>query len=641
MDLRSSLRIAFAGAVSLALVTVAHARTTPNPAGRLVLDPGRPLAAPLGTSAAQFVNVPLAAGAVAVDSTYYDLQDMGSLGSRVVVDALGQVHITWEDEFCELNGVCPPNLAAPQPHPFRGMGYAYRDAAGTWHRLGKVRQPSLACAQCAPDALGGFGTITVTPDGRAAVSQHMNEDGCDLRADFYLQSAAGAGTWQGYLSPIGSPSMLFPQVSANPNGSFTMVGEEPIGGSYNETARFQVSYLAAAGTPFVCPLGWQLGNWVTPYTPAMFRGGMPAFPSLASSSNGRVGIAVGDFGGNVWLIESSNGTFGPGTVTSRNLTNYTDAAITAADSTSTQYRPYVHCHLAYNDTTPNVVWTELQARREGGQIFYYDHRSRIRHWSPERGVQTVHQVPAGVADRYDDVDNGLSGPLAGFNTLTVDWPQVGFSADGGETYVAFLSFRDADVDPTADMSLPGIVTGVGFGDISACLTRAGEGWSAAQNLTNTPRTDERFFSLATRNAGGRLRIVGQASTTDRAGVSLIGDRGAAPGNLLCAIFYMEPQLAGSQVDAPATGPGPRVAIAASPNPVFGGARVRFTVDGAGSRAVDVFDLNGRRVARVRTTGAGSAEWDGRDWNGARVPAGVYFARLADRPDAAARIVVAR
>jgi hypothetical protein len=135
--------------------------------------------------------------------------------------------------------------------------------------------------------------------------------------------------------------------------------------------------------------------------------------------------------------------------------------------------------------------------------------------------------------------------------------------------------------------------------------------------------------------------VGQASTTDRAGVSLIGDRGAAPGNLLCAIFYMEPQLAGSQVDAPATGPGTRVAIAASPNPVFGGARVRFTVDGAGSRAVDVFDLNGRRVARVRTTGAGSAEWDGRDLNGARVPAGVYFARLADRPDAAARIVVAR
>ena len=32
---------------------------------------------------------------------------------------------------------------------------------------------------------------------------------------------------------------------------------------------------------------------------------------------------------------------------------------------------------------------------------------------------------------------------AGFNTLSVDWPQVGFSADGREIYVAWLRFADA------------------------------------------------------------------------------------------------------------------------------------------------------------------------------------------------------
>ena len=69
------------------------------------------------------------------------------------------------------------------------------------------------------------------------------------------------------------------------------------------------------------------------------------------------------------------------------------------DSTSTQYRPYVHCHLAYQDTTPNVVWSELQARKSGSTVVYYDWRSRIRHWSPTRGLNTVYQVPAGVADR--------------------------------------------------------------------------------------------------------------------------------------------------------------------------------------------------------------------------------------------------
>lgn len=650
--IRRASALRFTPALALVLcgiAAVAFARTSPNPDGRLVRDPrrapvapgGATSAAPAGATSAQFVNVPLAAGAIAVDSTYYDLQDMGSLGTRIVVDATGRVHLTWEDEFCELGGGCPPNLASPSPHPNRAMGYAWRDESGVWHRAGKVRQPSLACGQCAPDPLGGFGAMAVTPSGRAAISQHMNEDGCDLRGAMYLQSGVGATTWQGYLAPIVSPSMLFPQIAASANGSFTLMGEEPVGGQYDETTRFQVSYLAASGQAFVCPVGWQFGNWVQPYSTALFRDGRPAFPSIATSSNGRVGIAVGDFGGNVFLIESSNGTFAAGTITTRNLTNTTDAQVTAGDSTSTQFRAYVHCHLAYNDTTPNVVWAELQARRVGGVVRFFDHRSRIRHWSPERGVQTVYQLPAGVADRFDDVDLGLSGPLAGFNTLSVDWPQVGFSADGSETYVAFLGFRDSQVDPTADMSLPGIVTGVGFGDIWATRTRAGEGWLPVENLTNTPNTDERFFSLATRNPGGKLHLTGQASTTDRAGVSLIGDRGLAPGNLLCAIFYMEPTAPGTVLDAPAGGAPRTLRLTASPNPVLGGGRVRLELTNGANRAVDLFDLNGRRVARVRTSSAGTAEWDGRDWNGSRVPTGVYFARLADRPDVAARIVVAR
>src|SRR6185503_14130687 len=137
----------------------------------------------------------------------------------------------------------------------------------------------------------------------------------------------------------------------------------PRAGFYDEVEAFRVSYLAASGTNFSCPIGWQFSAWKNPYTTGMFKDNRPAFPSLAVSSNGRVGIAVGDLGGNVYLIESSNGSFNAGTITTRNLTNYSDASIISGDSTSTQYRPYIHCHLAYNDTTPHVVWSELQARR--------------------------------------------------------------------------------------------------------------------------------------------------------------------------------------------------------------------------------------------------------------------------------------
>ena len=55
------------------------------------------------------------------------------------------------------------------------------------------------------------------------------------------------------------------------------------------------------------------------------------------------------------------------------------------------------------------------------------------HWDPIRGIEVVKQVAPGEADSFDNLDNGLNGPLAGFNTLSVDWPQVGFSSDGSET----------------------------------------------------------------------------------------------------------------------------------------------------------------------------------------------------------------
>jgi hypothetical protein len=639
--------------LSLAMLMAAPvaARHGANPTGRLVLGTDGPRLAvsaadrsalPAVTTATTALNVPLPAGAVQLDSTWYDLQDMGSLGHRIEVGTDGRVHVTWQDEFCELGGGCPPNLAAPQPHPNRGMGYAVRGVNGVWSNLGKITDPSLPIC-CIRDLVGGFGSLALAAGGRAAIAQHLNEDGCDLRGYFHLEDAAGSSTFRGYLTPIVSPSYLFPQVAANPNGSFTLLGEVPRGGQYDETNELRVSYLAAAGTAYTC-FNWQMGTW-TAFAPAsLFRDGRPAFPCIAASANGHVGVAMTDMGGDVFLIESSNGTFAPGTVTTRNLTHYSDASIVKSDSTSLEFRPYVNCHLAYNDTTPSVVWSEWQARKSGSVISYFDYHSRIRHWNPNRGVETVYQVPAGVADHFDDVDNGLAGPLPGFNTLSVDWPQVGFSSDGSETYVAFLSFTDAHVDPTADAGLPGVVTGIGYGDIACSVARGAGVFAAPQNLTNTPNTDERFFSLATRNAGGRANIVFQASATNEAGCAIIGDRGTTPGNLLRRIAYLDAPLAASLLDAPPLAAVRTRALRVSPNPVLAHARVRIDAGTAAqTRLIEILDLTGRRVSTlVLGSGAPSVEWRGRDDQGRLAPAGVYFARVAgEHTDSAVRFVVAR
>ena len=632
-------------AASLLIPGQARARTQPNPdgiAGPMLGREGRgrgafteagastgSAAAPASVSA---VPVPLPSGAVQIDSTYYDLQDLGSLGTRLVITVDGKVHAAWEDDFCNLaSGGCPPNPNDPIPFPQRGMGYAYRSAAGTWTNLGKVRQPQIACPQCVPDAMGGFGTLAITPAGRAAISQHMNEDGCDLRGDFYLENAPGGASWTAYLTPIQSPSFQFPQVVSLPNGSFVLLGEVPrvVGNCLHcGVNEFRVSRLAAAGTPFTCPTGWQCGPWTAVAPSTLFRTGAPAFPSLAAASDGRVGIAVTDFGGDVFLVESRDGTFGAGTITIRNLTQYSDASITQTDSSSAEYRPYIHCHLAYNDTTPNVVWSELQARRSGSDIVYVDWRSRIRHWSPNRGVSTVKRVAAGEADGYANVDESLNGPLAGFNTISVDWPQVGFSTGGLETFVVWARFVDSEVDPTADAGLPGIVTGIGYGDIACSLTRTGEGWSAPQNLTATPKTDERYPSIAARNDGGRAHVLFQASATDQAGVVQAQDRGTSGPLLVRRIAYLERPLSASTVAVepgpPASGPTLRI----FPNPASG--RLRFALAppaGREAATVLVYSVAGRLVARLPLAAGATVEWDGRDRSGRPVPSGLYLAKI--------------
>lgn len=636
-------------------------------ANRLPAEASRPTSTPPAVrrtpmpEAVTYVNVPLPAGAVQIDSTYYDLQDFGSLGTRIVATPDGKIHLVYEKDFCELDaGGCPPD---PDPASARifphAMGYAYRNASGVWTRLGMVRDQTLAgCPQCAtPDNHGGFGTLAVLPDGRAVVAQHKNEDGCDLRGDLYVENAVGGASFKAYLTPIADP--LFPQIAALPNGSFTLLGEVVLGGTYEETASFQISRLASEGANFSCPTGWQFGPWTTVVPSPPFRDGHPGFPSIAVSSNGRCGIAVTDFGslpptrpGNVFLIESSNGTFAGGTVTIRTLTNYSDAAIVSSDSTSTEYRPYIHCHVAYKDTIPNVVWSELQVRRSGSNIVYADYRSRIRHWDSVHGVSTVKQVAPGEADSYDNIDNGYSGPISGFNTISVDWPQVGFSTDGLETYVAWLRFVDAEVDPTAVPSdLAGIATGTGYGDIAvsvrddrnvipgpgevagaASVVHPGPelhvgSWSAPQNLTQTPNTDERFFSIAARNAGGMIHVVFQASATNQAGCALIGDRGSMPGNVTRRIAYLERRLSASLVSVDDRALTPSFGLRAFPNPAPGSVRFMMRGSGGASTAIEVYGVDGRHVVTLSAV-AGTVEWNGRDGSGRRAPSGLYVARVA-------------
>jgi hypothetical protein len=79
-------------------------------------------------------------------------------------------------------------------------------------------------------------------------------------------------------------------------------------------------------------------------------------------------------------------------------------------------------------------------------------------------------------------------------------------------------------------------------------------------------------------------------------------------------------------------PGETRLLAPTPNPLLRATTLRFDLARASHVRLDVFDLNGRRVATVadRAFDAGrySLDWSGRDARGAALGAGLYFVRLS-------------
>jgi flagellar hook assembly protein FlgD len=69
-----------------------------------------------------------------------------------------------------------------------------------------------------------------------------------------------------------------------------------------------------------------------------------------------------------------------------------------------------------------------------------------------------------------------------------------------------------------------------------------------------------------------------------------------------------------------------------PNPSRGAFAFSYVLTSAGTVALTVFDATGRRVATLdageREVGAHPVQWNGRGSDGRRLPAGLYFVRLA-------------
>ena len=87
---------------------------------------------------------------------------------------------------------------------------------------------------------------------------------------------------------------------------------------------------------------------------------------------------------------------------------------------------------------------------------------------------------------------------------------------------------------------------------------------------------------------------------------------------------------GPGVSSPSV-PSELVILGACPNPFSDQASLSFSIPGAGSASVDIYDISGRLVARLQSEdlspGTACLVWDGHGRSGESVPPGVYFLRL--------------
>ncbi|MBM3314705.1 T9SS type A sorting domain-containing protein, partial [candidate division WOR-3 bacterium] len=85
-------------------------------------------------------------------------------------------------------------------------------------------------------------------------------------------------------------------------------------------------------------------------------------------------------------------------------------------------------------------------------------------------------------------------------------------------------------------------------------------------------------------------------------------------------------------------------LGVTPNPTGGRVQVRYSLSGTGPAELAVYDAAGSMVRQLASgdgRGAHRAAWDGTDMTGARVPAGVYYVRLAAEKTFTSRVAVVR
>ncbi len=540
-----------------------------------------------------------------LDSSFYDWQANGCLNKRVWVNDDGSVHATY---------MRSPDAAFAD----RDMVYYYSGAlGGPFTNFGGIAS-----------FRDGFGSLssypTTSPLGAVAVISTHNFSTVESFA--FIDAFQGIGAFT-TLDTNPADQVVWPKPTVNSDGSITLVGtlmnDQTVNGISHNVAWDRAATMSSGFSQNWTWLGQNASDWSE---------GAIEFPSTASGDSGRVGIVIGDFAADVHYFESTNSGV---SFTETLLTNAAvDTVGLPADPSpdATVFLPWINTDIVYAGAEPHVVWTGLQAAQSGGVILY-DFGTRILHWSPSTGIDTV------VVSRYQGaIPSDTTYVNGGSNHASIDWPQIGTSPDGSVLYVVYVTFNPHDIDP-ANM--------IGYGDISGVYSSdGGETWSDPVSISNPggiyPGADDRYPGISPVNHEASIEPGMDAYLvyqTDNSGGSFIQSEESANMDyfMFTGVDFGDITGVGDEGGGAPIIPTAFALNQNYPNPFNPSTTISFNVPGAAGKAggapvsLNVYDIRGRRVKSLIDSalepGSHRVTWNGNDDSGAKVSSGVYLYTL--------------
>ncbi len=568
-----------------------------------------------------------------IDSTIYDYQ-FSILGQRIA--SVG-------DSALHMAVMVSPDVAFST----RGMKYLYY-FNGVVTNFGYVEGDGSGAQRGGFGSVIGYNASTLGLGNVAIITSHTNLSDRPMGAHWYSFQDAfqGVGAFTAYEGWWGDgvsecQAIMWPSIAAvdDATGSMAMVGRtgDVSGGCQGGTDDIYVTQKNFVDT------AWGDGMLLdTLDDPAAWSGAGPNSPRIVASDDGHMFVVSSEFGTNVYYWESTDAGVSWGA--RQDVTGFPIGDHNLPpDSSSTAYRPLQNHAIGMSpDGVPHIVWTAYQARGNSpsdstytpGTSSLWQYRTKLEHWDPVNGINTIYRHPNGVAD--------FAGGTQYF-AYNVARPCIGF-AEGGQTiYVVYEGFVDAD----QDMS-----NGIYYGDIYASVsTDGGATWKDRVNITDTMGSDDLFPAIAPSNIQGAHQELPGFSldnadgvndfimiyqNDDVAGTFLGGEESSPNWDMLLLAPVDLDTISAAGIGGSGGEGTPRIPRSFSlaqnyPNPFNPSTVISYRLAESAEISLSIHNIRGQMVRELvsgpREAGVHAVQWDGRDELGQKVSSGIYLYSL--------------